>query len=231
MIGEYLPPARLLLLGPNSGARQDFPPPEAIMLLPVRSLAAVAALVALPLGSLAADDAKAVEFFENKKSRRFWTWRPPTSRDAKSSERSAATPIDSFVAEKWVEKGLNPVAAADRRTLIRRAFFDLIGLPPSPEDVDAFIADTSSDAFAKLIDKLLANPHYGERWARYWLDVARYAEDQAHTFGVKPKTNAWVYRDWVIKAFNSDMPYDRFVKLQLAGDHMADAEPDDFTRM
>ena len=77
---------------------------------------------------------------------------------------------------------------------------------------------TSPDAFAKVVDRLLASPHYGERWGRHWLDVARYAEDQAHTFGVKPNTDAWRYRDWVIDAFNDDMPYDRFVKLQLAGD-------------
>ena len=160
-----------------------------------------------------------------EKGRQFWSLRPPMSRDAKDAT------IDSFVAEKWKEKGLAPVAATDKRTLIRRAYFDLLGLPPSPEEVDAFIADASPDAFAKLIDKLLASPHYGERYARYWLDVARYAEDQAHTFGVKPKSNAWVYRDWVIKAFNADMPFDKFARLQLAGDLVPETEGDQFTRM
>ena len=149
------------------------------------------------------------------------------SRDAKGAT------IDSFVAEKWKEKGLAPVAAADKRTLIRRAYFDLLGLPPTPEEVDVFIAVSEANpqaAYEKLIDQLLANPHYGERWARYWLDVARYAEDQAHTFGVKPKTQAWRYRDWVINAINADMPYDRFVKLQIAGDMMPDAPEDPFAK-
>ena len=109
-------------------------------------------------------------------------------------------------------------------------YFDLIGLPPSPEEVDAFLKDESPDAFAKVVDKLLASSHHGEKWARHWLDVARYAEDQAHTFGVKPKTQAWRYRDWVIAAFNADMPYDRFVKLQIAGDMLPDAPDDAFTK-
>jgi hypothetical protein len=102
--------------------------------------------------------------------------------------------------------------------LIRRATFDLTGLPPTPEEVEAFVNDTSPNAFAAVVDRLLASPHYGERWGRYWLDVARYAEDQAHTFAVVPNTNAYRYRDWVIAAFNEDMPYDRFVKLQIAAD-------------
>ena len=93
-------------------------------------------------------------------------------------------------------------------------------MPPTPEEVDAFLNDDSPDAFAKVVDRLLASPHYGERWARHWLDVARYAEDQAHTFGVKPNTEAYRYRDWVIDALNADMPYDRFVKLQIAADLM-----------
>src|SRR5205814_4286290 len=128
------------------------------------------------------------------------------------------------------EKGLTPTNVADKRTLIRRATYDLTGLPPSPEAVDAFLADTSPDAFEKVIDKLLASSHHGEKWARHWLDVARYAEDQAHTFGVKPKTQAWRYRDWVIAALNADMPFDQFVKLQIAGDLMPDAPEDVFTK-
>ncbi len=159
-----------------------------------------------------------------EKARQFWSLKPPMSHEASAS-------IDGFIEAKWKEQNLTPVAAADKRTRIRRAAFDLTGLPPSPEDVDAFVADTSPDAFSKLVDKLLASPHYGERWGRYWLDVARYAEDQAHTFGVKPKSNAWVYRDWVVKAFNSDMPFDRFVKLQLAGDLVPETEGDLASRM
>jgi cytochrome c553 len=174
-----------------------------------------------PRGEAAIAKASAIDI---EKGRQFWSLRPPMSRDTNAS-------IDSFIQAKWAEKGLKPGESADKRTLFRRAYFDLLGLPPSPEEVDAFLADSSPDAFAKLIDKLLASPHYGERWARYWLDVARYAEDQAHTFGVKPKTNAWVYRDWVIKAFNSDMPFDKFVKLQLAGDLVPESEGDVLTRM
>ncbi|MFO0803477.1 MAG: PSD1 and planctomycete cytochrome C domain-containing protein [Gemmataceae bacterium] len=158
------------------------------------------------------------------KGREFWSLKPPVSRDSKAT-------IDTFIADKWKEKNLAPAAPADKRTLIRRATFDLLGLPPTPEDVDAFLADESPNAFAKLVDKLLASPHYGERWGRHWLDVARYAEDQAHTFGVKPKTNAWIYRDWVVKAFNDDMPFDRFAKIQLAGDLMPESEGDLVTRM
>src|SRR5205814_4738836 len=129
------------------------------------------------------------------------------------------------------DKGLTPTNVADKRTLIRRATYDLTGLPPSPEAVDAFLADTSPDAFEKVIDKLLASPQYGERWARHWLDVARYAEDQAHTFAVKPKTNAYLYRDWVIQAFNADIPFDKFVTLQLAGDLLPESAGDLYTRV
>src|SRR5205807_5424450 len=113
---------------------------------------------------------------------------------------------------------LRPVAAADKRTLIRRVTFDLIGLPPTPEEIDAFLADESSEAFAKVVDRLLASPQYGERWARHWLDVARYGEDQAHTFQARLYPNGYRYRDWVVTALNSDMPYDRFVMEQVAGD-------------
>src|SRR5262249_41808860 len=102
---------------------------------------------------------------------------------------------------------------------------DLTGLPPTPDDIDTFLKDSSPDAWARLIERLLRSPHYGERWARHWLDVARYAEDQAHTFGVKPNTEAVRYRDWVIDAFNSDMPYDLFVKRQIAADLMESEEP------
>ena len=111
---------------------------------------------------------------------------------------------------------------ADKRTLIRRVYFDLLGLPPTYEEVEAFAKDNSPDAYEKLIDKLLASPHYGERWGRYWLDVARYAETCGYERDqVKP--DVWKYRDWVIKAFNDDMPYDRFVLEQLAGDELPDA--------
>jgi hypothetical protein len=161
------------------------------------------------------------------KGKQFWSFQPLKEPPVPGS---ATNPIDAFIAAKWQEKGLKPVAKADKRTLIRRAYFALTGLPPSPEAVDAFLKDESPDAYARLIDKLLASPQYGEKWARHWLDVARYAEDQAHTFAVRLKTQAWRYRDWVIAAFNDDTPYDRFVKLQIAGDMLPDAPSDPFTK-
>ncbi|MBY0514754.1 MAG: PSD1 and planctomycete cytochrome C domain-containing protein [Gemmataceae bacterium] len=168
-----------------------------------------------------------------EKGRQFWAFRKPVLPaipQTPNTKLQIRTPIDAFVFAKWGEHNITPATLADRRTLLRRAYFDLIGLPPTPAEMNAFLADTSPDAYEKAIDRLLASPHYGERWARHWLDVARYAEDQAHTFAVRLKTNAYLYRDWVIKAFNDDMPYDRFVRLQIAGD-LVSKEGDDFTRM
>jgi hypothetical protein len=128
------------------------------------------------------------------------------------------TPIDAFVLARLESKGLAPAPAADRRTWIRRVTFDLIGLPPDPEDVDAFQRDHSSDAFRKVVDRLLASPRYGERWGRYWLDVARYSDDRLNSTQDDPYPNSFRYRDWVIAAFNDDMPYDLFAKAQIAGD-------------
>ena len=107
---------------------------------------------------------------------------------------------------------------ADKPTLIRRASFDLIGLPPTPEEIEAFVRDDAPDAFARVVDRLLASPHYGERWGRYWLDVARYGEDQAHSFQPRLYPNGFRYRDWLVRALNRDLPYDRFVIEQIAGD-------------
>jgi cytochrome c553 len=153
-------------------------------------------------------------------ARKFWAFKAPQKPAVPKVNHPgwAKTPIDHFILAKMESAGLTPVAAASKRTLIRRATFDLTGLPPTPEEVEAFLRDESPDAFATVVNRLLASPHYGERWGRYWLDVARYAEDQAHTFAVTPNTNAYRYRDWVIAALNEDMPYDRFVKLQIAAD-------------
>ena len=126
---------------------------------------------------------------------------------------------------KLEEKGLKPARPADKRVLIRRATLDLTGLPPTPEEVDAFLADQSPDAFAKVVDRLLASPRYGERWGRYWLDVARYADDKLNSTQEEPYPNAFRYRDWVIQAFNDDMPYDLFVKAQIAGDLLTSDDP------
>src|SRR5438128_11686552 len=128
-----------------------------------------------------------------------------------------ASPIDRLVAARLHENNLKPSRAADRRTLIRRLSFDLLGLPPTPEEVTAFVADQDPNAYEKLVETLLASPRYGERWARHWLDVVRFAE--SHGFEMnQPRPSAWPYRDYVIRAFNEDKPYDRFVIEQLAGD-------------
>ncbi len=156
------------------------------------------------------------------KAREHWSFRPvvkhapPPVHDA----NWARTPIDRFILAKLEAQNLQPAASAGKRELIRRAYFDLVGLPPTPDEVEAFVNDASPGAFATVVERLLASPAYGERWGRHWLDVARYGEDQAHTFAVKPYSEAWRYRDWVIAAFNADLPYDRFVKLQIAADLM-----------
>ncbi|HEY1785321.1 MAG TPA: PSD1 and planctomycete cytochrome C domain-containing protein [Pirellulales bacterium] len=131
--------------------------------------------------------------------------------------------IDHFVLAKLEAAQLAPAPAADRPALIRRLTFDLIGLPPTPEEVEAFVGDSASDAYERLVDRLLASPHYGERWGRHWLDVVRFAESQGFERN-KYYPGAWRYRDWVIQAVNDDLPYDEFVRMQLAGDVL---HPDD----
>ena len=163
--------------------------------------------------------------------RNFWSFRPLAQPAVPEPDRSdwARTDIDRFVLAKLEEKGLDPLELANRRQLIRRATFDLTGLPPTPEEVEAFVDDTSPDAFEKVVERLLASPHYGERWGRHWLDVARFGEDD--TRGLAPGgsgreryPNAHIQRDWVVEAFNRDMPYDLFVKAQIAGDLLEEAE-------
>jgi hypothetical protein len=154
------------------------------------------------------------------KDRAFWSFQPVADPPFPRVRNTTwpQTSLDYFVLAKREEHGLESVGPADKRTLIRRATFDLIGLPPSVEEVEAFLKDDSPTAFGKVVDRLLASPHYGERWARHWLDVARYGEDQAHTFQARKYPNGYRYRDWLIRAFNDDMPYDRFIKEQIAGD-------------
>ena len=136
----------------------------------------------------------------------------------------AKTAVDPYVLSAIEEKKLVPSPAADKRTLIRRATFDLIGLPPTPEEVTAFLADNSPGAFAKVIDRLLASPHYGERWGRHWLDIVRYADTAGETADF-PVPQAWRYRNYVIDSFNTDKPFDRFITEQLAGDILAAGAP------
>ena len=162
---------------------------------------------------------KSIDFDQ---ARLFWSFVSPKNPELPATKRSGWTEssIDHFTLAAMEARQLSPVSKAGKRELIRRACFDLTGLPPTPQEVDSFLADENTNAFAKLIDRLLDSPAYGERWGRYWLDVARYSEDQAHTFSVQPNTNGYRYRDWVIEAFNSDMPFDLFVKYQIAADVM-----------
>jgi len=140
------------------------------------------------------------------------------------SIRKPAGAIDSLILAKLKAKGLKPAPPADKRTLIRRVTYDLTGLPPSPEEIDAFLQDSSPQAFAKVVDRLLGSPRYGERWGRHWLDVARYSDDKLNSTMDEPVPNAFRYRDWVIQAFNNDLPYDLFVKAQIAGDALPNSE-------
>ncbi len=159
-------------------------------------------------------------FMIKPEQRAFWSFQPLRKPELPQvKDRSwVKNPIDQFILAQLEERGLKPVKAADKRTLIRRATLDLVGLPPKPEEVEAFVKDETPEAFAKVVDQLLASPHYGERWGRYWLDVARYGEDDVRSDTAVPYSNAWRYRDWVVQALNQDMPYDLFVKAQIAGD-------------
>ncbi len=179
-----------------------------------------------PAGSASASVAgKSGKYVISPERRNFWSFLPlkqPPVPEVKDT-KWAKTNIDKFVLAKLEQDGLKPVAPANKHDLLRRAYLDLTGLPPTPEEFAAFEKDRAPDAFAKVVDRLLASPHYGERWGRLWLNVARYGEDDYRSLnpnpkGYRPYPNAWAYRDWVVRAFNDDMPYDQFVKDQLAGD-------------
>ncbi|MBL7650134.1 MAG: DUF1549 domain-containing protein, partial [Candidatus Hydrogenedentes bacterium] len=155
----------------------------------------------------------------------WWSLQPvvrapaPAVKDAKWPRN----PVDAFVLAKLEAEGLAPSPEADRRTLLRRLAFDLTGLPPTPEEVAAFVADADPQAYEKQVDRLLASPDYGVRWARHWLDIVRFGESNGFEYD-EPRRNAWPYRDWVITALNRDLPFDEFARQQLAGDVLA---PDD----
>jgi hypothetical protein len=158
-----------------------------------------------------------------------WSLRPPLRPAVPAKETlrygdRVANPIDAFVLRKLEDRGLPPAPVADRQTLVRRAYFDLLGLPPTPEQVEAFVENASPDAWSKLIDELLDSKQYGERWGRHWLDVARYADSGGYETDIYWR-NAWRYRDYVVKSFNDDKPYDVFVQEQIAGDELW---PDNF---
>lgn len=171
-----------------------------------------------------AEDASSVQIRSageiSPQDRQFWSFRPIANPQPPVVRQKdwPRKPLDHFVLSRLEAEGLKPVAEADRRTYIRRATFDLLGLPPTAEEIEAFVADQQPDAYEKLITRLLDSPHYGERWARHWLDVARYGEDQAHTFAARNYPSGYRYRDWVIEAFNRDQPIDQFFLEQIAGD-------------
>lgn len=166
-----------------------------------------------------------------EEGKKFWAFVPPAEPKvpAPPADGWAQTEIDRFVAAAWADKGLRPAPDADRAALFRRATFDLTGLPPSPEAMDAFARDTRPDAFARVVDALLASPHFGERWGRRWLDVARFAESSGGGRTLMFK-DAWRYRDYVIESINQDVPFDRFIREQLAGDLLPAANPAERSR-
>jgi hypothetical protein len=167
------------------------------------------------------------EFRISEQDRAHWAFLPikrPSIPTVKDRQR-VHNPIDAFILARLEAKQLSPSPPATKREWVRRVFYDLTGLPPSPAEVDQFIADSSPDAYEKLIDRLLASPRYGEKWGRHWLDLVRFAETNSYERdGRKP--NAWRYRDYVIRSFNDDKPYDRFLREQLAGDEMPDGGAD-----
>jgi hypothetical protein len=167
------------------------------------------------LGGMTVEDAK-----------KWWAFTPPVRAEVPGSKFQVPcqNPIDAFVQQKLEKGGLTLSKPADKRTLLRRVTFDLTGLPPTPEEVDAFLKDESKDAFEKVVERLLASPHYGERWGRHWLDLVRYADTAGETSD-HPVPHAWRYRNWVIDAFNRDQPYDEFLREQIAGDLLAAQGP------
>ncbi|MBP6819939.1 MAG: DUF1553 domain-containing protein [Acidobacteria bacterium] len=180
-------------------------------------------ILALTCAGWAVSDER--KFSEDEKN--YWAFQPVRKPAAPAVNQGAwvKTPVDAFILKELEAKQIAPGAAADKVTLIRRATFDLTGLPPTPEEVAAFVADRSSKAFEKVVDRLLASPHYGEKWARHWLDLARYADSDGFKAD-DTRPNIWRYRDYVIKSFNADKPYNRFVKEQLAGDELWPEDPE-----
>ena len=181
------------------------------------------------LGAPWAEGARKSEPAWSSKAEDIWEFQPLKSPAVPTISGAAAiqTPVDAFILQKLAEKSLPPAPPADRVTLIRRATFDLTGLPPAPAEVAAFVHDPAPgpEAFARVVDRLLASPHYGERWGRHWLDVVRYADTGGYSNDFE-RPNAWRYRDYVIRSFNRDKPYDRFMREQIAGDELDASDPE-----
>ena len=250
-----------LLSGGNSGPAINVGNPDASLL--IRAVMRVDPNLQMPLGGAKLKDSEIADlkywiqtgavwpdgdtkaaaapvaspkFSIKPEQRKFWSFQAiqKPAVPAVKNTAWAKTPIDHFIEAKLEQNNLKPVKEADKRSLIRRAYYDLIGLPPTPEHVDAFLSDNSPGAFAKIVDTLLETAQYGERWARHWLDVAHYADgserpDRRPVFLGYGTTrdgyaDTWRYRDWVAQAFNQDLPYDQFVKAQLAADLMPEKD-------
>src|SRR5438477_5146365 len=174
---------------------------------------ACSTLAITPLLLLAGNTAEPAKDPFTSAQRKYWAFQPVQKVEAPVVQHNdrIANPIDAFIVSKLESKKLNLSPEADRPTLVRRVSFDLIGLPPSPEEVDNFLNDKSPNAYEKVVDRLLASPHYGERWARHWLDLARYAESEGFKSD-ETRPNAWRYRDYVIKSLNENKQSDRIMK-------------------
>lgn len=191
-----------------------------------RAVPLVLLAVLLSFTQRSAGDEKYTEKELKPKDREHWAFVPPKRPDVPKTALPAVNPIDAFILAKLEAKGLKPSPQADKLTLIRRVTLDLTGLPPTPAEVDAFLKDNLPDAYEKLVDRLLASPHFGERWGTHWLDVVRFAESNGYELDAE-RPHAWRYRDYVIKSFNDDKPYDQFVKEQIAGDELAGKDAKD----
>jgi hypothetical protein len=190
------------------------------------ALALALSLAAQAASGLAAALADEIAKPITAEERSHWAFRPPV-RPAVPAVKKAGwvrNPIDAFILAALEDSGLAPAREADRATLLRRLTFDLTGLPPTPSELDAFLADRVAGAYERVVDRLLASPRYGERWGQHWLDLARYADTDGFEHD-KTRANAWLYRDWVVDALNADTPYDTFLRLQIAGDEVAPENP------
>jgi hypothetical protein len=187
----------------------------------------LAAVVLLPM---LARGQETVEQQFAKRAARLWSLQPVVKPTIPVT--GSKNPIDAFVAAEYKSKGLAPVGKADKLTLLRRVYFDLIGIPPTIAEQDAFLADQSPDAYEKVVDRLLANEQHGVRWSRHWLDVLRYADLDGLDGSVMPASNGiYLWRDWVIRALNDDVPYDQFVRAQILGNrYEPKTSTDDFGR-
>jgi hypothetical protein len=184
-------------------------------------------LMGVPWSEAAAAPRKVGSPKVDARARAFWSFQPIRRPDVPAVANTAwvKTPVDAFLLSKMEEAGLAPASPTPRTTLLRRVYYDLIGLPPTPDDLRAFLRDDSPEAYERVVDRLLASPQYGERWGRHWLDLVRYAETNGYEFdSLKPEV--WRYRDYVIQSFNDNKPYDQFIREQLAGDELDETSPE-----